>query len=125
MQETEAPRAERESEAPRAERESDAMIEARRNLEVCNACRYCESYCAVFPAMAARREFSQGDLTHLANLCHGCKGCYHACQYAPPHAFAEHVELLANHPDVVHVSGWGRPAGRTGSRSSDRRECGN
>jgi citrate/tricarballylate utilization protein len=76
-----------ETEATRAERESEAMIEARRNLEVCNACRYCESYCAVFPAMAMRREFSTGDLTHLANLCHGCKGCYHACQYAPPHAF--------------------------------------
>ncbi|HEY4253084.1 MAG TPA: tricarballylate utilization 4Fe-4S protein TcuB [Roseomonas sp.] len=67
--------------------ETEATSEARRNLEVCNSCRYCESYCAVFPAMAMRREFSTGDLTHLANLCHGCKGCYHACQYAPPHAF--------------------------------------
>jgi citrate/tricarballylate utilization protein len=63
------------------------MQEARRAMAVCNACRYCESYCAVFPAMAMRRDFASGDLTHLANLCHGCKGCYHACQYAPPHAF--------------------------------------
>jgi citrate/tricarballylate utilization protein len=67
--------------------ESEAMQEARRAMAVCNACRYCESYCAVFPAMAMRRDFASGDLTHLANLCHGCKGCYHACQYAPPHAF--------------------------------------
>lgn len=67
--------------------ESDSVVEARRNLEVCNACRYCEGYCAVFPAMTLRREFSAGDITHLANLCHGCKGCYHACQYAPPHEF--------------------------------------
>jgi len=67
--------------------ESDALQDARRQMAVCNACRYCESYCAVFPAMAMRRDFTAGDLTHLANLCHGCKGCYHACQYAPPHAF--------------------------------------
>ncbi len=67
--------------------ETEAMQEARRAMAVCNACRYCESYCAVFPAMAMRRDFASGDLTHLANLCHGCKGCYHACQYAPPHAF--------------------------------------
>ncbi len=72
---------------PPAPAESDAMQDARRQMAVCNACRYCESYCAVFPAMAMRRDFTAGDLTHLANLCHGCKGCYHACQYAPPHAF--------------------------------------
>ncbi len=71
--------------------ESDAYQDARRQMAVCNACRYCEGYCAVFPAMAARREFATADLTHLANLCHGCKGCYHACQYAPPHAFAINI----------------------------------
>ncbi len=27
--------------------------EARRQVEICNACRYCEGYCAVFPAMYA------------------------------------------------------------------------
>jgi citrate/tricarballylate utilization protein len=62
--------------------ETDTVVEARRQMEICNACRYCEGYCAVFPAMAMRREFTGADLTHLANLCHGCKGCYHACQYA-------------------------------------------
>jgi citrate/tricarballylate utilization protein len=67
--------------------EADSLQDARRQMAVCNACRYCESYCAVFPAMAMRRDFGDGDLVHLANLCHGCKGCYHACQYAPPHAF--------------------------------------
>ena len=25
--------------------------EARRSMEICNACRYCEGYCPVFPAM--------------------------------------------------------------------------
>jgi citrate/tricarballylate utilization protein len=71
--------------------ESEAMADARRQMAICNACRYCESYCAVFPAMTMRREFTSGDLTHLANLCHNCKGCYHACQYAPPHAFGENI----------------------------------
>jgi citrate/tricarballylate utilization protein len=65
----------------------ESIAEAERHLAVCNACRYCESYCAVFPAMTMRREFGAADITHLANLCHSCKGCYHACQYAPPHAF--------------------------------------
>jgi citrate/tricarballylate utilization protein len=72
-------------------RETDAIEEARRQMLICNACRYCEGYCAVFPAMARRREFATADLTHLANLCHGCRGCYHACQYAPPHAFGVNV----------------------------------
>jgi citrate/tricarballylate utilization protein len=54
-------------------------------MEVCNACRYCEGFCAVFPAIELRREFSAGDISYLANLCHNCRGCYYACQYAPPH----------------------------------------
>jgi citrate/tricarballylate utilization protein len=65
--------------------------EARRAMEVCNACRYCEGYCAVFPAMEMRREFTDGDLDYLANLCHNCQGCYHSCQYAPPHPFGINV----------------------------------
>lgn len=56
-------------------------------MEICNACRYCEGYCAVFPAMELRRAFTEGDVSYLANLCHDCRGCYHACQYAPPHEF--------------------------------------
>ena len=60
---------------------------ARRALEICNACRYCEGYCAVFPAMELRRTFTAGDLDYLANLCHDCRGCYYSCQYAPPHEF--------------------------------------
>ena len=54
-------------------------------MEICNACRYCEGFCAVFPAMELRREFSDADLSYLANLCHNCRGCYYSCQYAPPH----------------------------------------
>jgi len=58
---------------------------------VCNACRYCEGYCAVFPAMERRLAFPAGDLRYLANLCHNCGECLYACQYAPPHAFQVNV----------------------------------
>ncbi len=71
--------------------ETPAIANARRAMEVCNACRFCEGFCAVFPAMELRREFTHGDLTYLANLCHSCRGCYYACQYAPPHEFGINV----------------------------------
>lgn len=77
------------TDAPAAE--TPVVAEARRVMEICNACRYCEGYCPVFPAMERRREFSAADLGHLANLCHNCKGCYYACQYAPPHEFGLNV----------------------------------
>jgi citrate/tricarballylate utilization protein len=67
--------------------ETSATKEARRVMEICNACRYCEGYCAVFPAMELRRQFTTGDLHYLANLCHSCRSCYYACQYATPHPF--------------------------------------
>lgn len=66
---------------------SDAVREARRQIEICNACRYCEGYCSVFPAMMRQRAFADGDVTQLANLCHNCRGCYYACQYTAPHEF--------------------------------------
>ena len=61
---------------------------------ICNACRYCEGYCAVFPAMELRRDFADGDLVYLANLCFDCRACYYACQYAPPHEFAVNVPKI-------------------------------
>ena len=67
--------------------QADLIQEARRQAEICNACRYCEGYCSVFPAMHADRAFSDGDITQLANLCHNCRGCYYACQYTAPHEF--------------------------------------
>lgn len=71
--------------------DSPILLEARREMEICNACRYCEGFCAVFPAMARERAFTSPDLTYLANLCHNCQGCYYACQYAPPHEFGVNV----------------------------------
>ncbi len=66
----------------------DLIQEARRQVEICNACRYCEGFCSVFPAMTRERAFADGDITHLANLCHNCRGCYYSCQYTEPHEFA-------------------------------------
>ena len=95
--------------------ETEAMAEARRHMAICNACRYCESYCAVFPAMTMRRDFTTGDLTHLANLCHNCKGCYHACQYAPPHAFGVNIPatFAEIRQETYAAHAW--PAGHWGS----------
>jgi citrate/tricarballylate utilization protein len=67
------------------------FVEASRQLTICNACRYCEGYCAVFPAVERLSEFTPGDVTHLADLCHDCRDCYTACMYAPPHEFAVNV----------------------------------
>ncbi len=66
-------------------------MEVERVMQVCNACRYCEGFCAVFPAMTQRLEFGKADINYLANLCHNCGACLHACQYAPPHEFAINV----------------------------------
>lgn len=62
--------------------------EVARQLQICNACRYCEGFCAVFPAMTRRLEFGKADVHYLSNLCHNCGACQHACQYASPHEFA-------------------------------------
>jgi citrate/tricarballylate utilization protein len=70
---------------------SAAETEVGRQMQICNACRYCEGFCAVFPAMTRRLEFGKADIHFLANLCHNCGACLHACQYAPPHEFAVNV----------------------------------
>ena len=70
---------------------TSTLEEADRLMTVCNACRYCEGLCAVFPAMEMRRAFSDGDLNYLANLCHACSACYTDCQFSPPHEFNVNV----------------------------------
>lgn len=74
------------------ERSDPAVIEeGRRVMQICNACRYCEGFCAVFPSMEKRFDFTSGDLKYLANLCHDCRECYYSCQYSPPHEFQLNV----------------------------------
>ncbi|MFY0594894.1 MAG: tricarballylate utilization 4Fe-4S protein TcuB [Cognatishimia sp.] len=100
--------------------QSDLINEARRQVEICNACRYCEGYCSVFPALHSQRAFTEGDITQLANLCHNCRGCYYACQYTAPHEFDlnlpkalakvrreswEHYAWPSNFAKAFHTSG--------------------
>src|SRR5260221_1149357 len=74
----------------------DVIQEAGRQLVICNACRYCEGYCPVFRAIETRRDFQQGDVFYLSNLCHDCRACYYACMYTPPHEFAINIpQILA------------------------------
>lgn len=85
--------------------QTKALAEARRQVEICNACRYCEGYCSVFPAMFRARSFADADITQLANLCHNCRGCYYACQYTEPHEFALNLPgILAE----VRADSWER-----------------
>jgi len=79
------------NEAPITFAMTPAEGEVSRIMQICNACRYCEGFCAVFPAMTRRLEFGRADVHFLSNLCHNCGACLHACQYAPPHEFAVNV----------------------------------
>ena len=64
------------------------FVEASRQLTICNACRYCEGLCAVFPALERRTVLAARDITQIANLCHDCRACFDACMYTQPHEFA-------------------------------------
>ena len=81
---------------------AESIAEARRQSEICNACRYCEGFCSVFPSMHGLRSFSDGNIAHLANLCHNCRGCYYACQYTAPHEFG--INLPKAFADVQAAS---------------------
>ncbi|TCT21713.1 citrate/tricarballylate utilization protein [Melghiribacillus thermohalophilus] len=69
--------------------ESDKNLfdDGKRQMRLCNACRYCEGYCAVWQAIEWRRDFDDHDMTYLANLCHDCGDCYYACPFTTPHQF--------------------------------------
>lgn len=98
---------------------TEAMTDARHDMEICNACRYCEGFCAVFPAMQLHREFTDGDLNYLANLCHGCQGCFYACQYAPPHPWGINVPqaFAALRVESYAEHAWPRPMGKLFTRN--------
>jgi citrate/tricarballylate utilization protein len=87
--------------------------EVARVMTICNACRYCEGFCAVFPAMTRRLEFPKADVEYLANLCHNCGACYHACQYAPPHEFMLNVPraMARVRVDTYAEYAWPAPLG--------------
>jgi citrate/tricarballylate utilization protein len=86
-------------------------------MTICNSCRYCEGFCAVFPAMERRLQFSEADLNYLANLCHNCSECFYACQYAPPHEFAVNVPKVLAEIRVNSYNKYSWPRGTAIIRS--------
>ena len=77
--------------------------EAKRQVGICNACRYCEGFCSVFPALQRLRQHSTTDVIQLANLCHNCRACHYSCQYTEPHEFNVSLpKILAE----VRVESW-------------------
>ncbi|NPT36477.1 tricarballylate utilization 4Fe-4S protein TcuB [Paraburkholderia xenovorans] len=93
--------------------------EVARVMQICNSCRYCEGFCAVFPAMNRRLEFGKADVHYLANLCHNCGACLHACQYAAPHEFAVNVpQAMAKVRGETYVDfAWPAPLGKLYQRN--------
>ncbi|PAF48266.1 citrate utilization protein B [Helicobacter sp. 12S02232-10] len=82
--------------------EKEIYESAKNSCVICNSCRYCEGFCAVFPAMEKRRSFEWKDIDYLANLCHQCGECFYACQYAPPHEF--NVNIPSQFSDIRAMS---------------------
>lgn len=93
--------------------------EVQRQMTICNACRYCEGFCAVFPAMTRRLEFAQADIHYLANLCHNCGACLHACQYAAPHEFDVNIPkaMARVRRDTYAEYAWPRAMGKLYQRN--------
>jgi citrate/tricarballylate utilization protein len=74
--------------------DSELIAEAQRQFLICSACRYCEGYCATFPAIESRTEYTAADVAYVANVCHDCRACYQACMYTAPHEFAVDIPKL-------------------------------
>ncbi len=87
----------------------DLVEEAQRQFTICNACRYCEDYCAVFPAMEERRLFTEGDLGYLSTVCHDCRACHQACMYTEPHDFAINIPRLMSEGRLATYERYARP----------------
>ncbi len=87
----------------------DVVAEARRLLRLCAACMYCDDLCPVFAAIAGRHAFAAADLAYVANLCHSCKACHYACQYAPPHAFAVNLPRSLARVRQISYADYARP----------------
>jgi citrate/tricarballylate utilization protein len=83
--------------------------EADRQFTICNACRYCEDYCPVFPALERRTLFTDGDLGFVSSLCHDCRACYQACMYTEPHEFAINIPALMAEGRVEAYKRYARP----------------
>ena len=87
----------------------DLIAEANRQFTICNACRYCEGLCSVFPAMELRTAFTQGDISYLSSLCHDCRSCIHACPFSPPHELAVDIPQLMTTARLDTYERYARP----------------
>ena len=69
--------------------------------------------------MTLRRDFDKNDWDYMANLCHNCNACYHACQYAPPHEFAVNVPktLATLRAETYAEYAWPRPTAKLFERN--------
>src|SRR5205823_7039082 len=61
----------------------------------------------------------RGDLVYLSNLCHDCRACFYACQYAPPHAFDVNIPHILGElrSDTYADYSWPRMLSRLGAAS--------
>ena len=88
----------------------DLLAEADRVLTICNACRYCEGVCAVFPALERRDAFAEPDVLFLGNLCHDCRACYYVCPFTEPHEFNLNVPAVLSEVRAATYAGYAWPA---------------
>ena len=88
----------------------EPIEEAMRQLQVCNACRYCEGYCAVFLALERRSIVTPGNAEYLSNLCHDCRGCFYACPFTPPHDYAINLPRILSEVRRETYSRYALPA---------------
>jgi len=89
--------------------ELDLTRELDRQLTVCNACRYCEGFCAVFGAAQLRSAIGSSDAAYLANLCHDCRMCFDACMFTAPHEFALNIPAAMTEARVETYAAYGKP----------------
>lgn len=90
---------------------TDLVDLARQTMTLCNICGYCHGYCLVFDQARDRFSLAEGDLTYLANLCHDCRACHDACQYAPPHLFQTDVPATLGALRTFSYQLYGWPTG--------------
>jgi citrate/tricarballylate utilization protein len=90
--------------------ELDLTQELGRQLSVCNACRYCEGFCAVFGAAQMTSAIGSGEVAYLANLCHDCRMCYDACMFTAPHEFALNIPAVMTQARAETYAAYGKPA---------------
>lgn len=63
----------------------------------------------MFPAIERRIDFTAGDLSQLAHLCHDCRACYQACMYTEPHEFAVDIPRVMSEARVESFEHFARP----------------